>query len=119
MIAVMKQHGTGTLQPIKAAHGEIDRLAELSRLLPLWPSELNDTSREGRLKVLAKLERAIRTERRRGRAGHWAYDLARHAALFRWYKIERAALEMSGIRTRIAYRAGQNAKGPPCSDEPR
>lgn len=72
------------------------RIAELSRLVPLWPAELADTSREGRLKVLSLIERAIRAERRRGHAGHWAYDLARHAALFRWYKRECAALGLGG-----------------------
>jgi hypothetical protein len=73
-------------------------MAELSRLLPMWPAELADTSREGRLKIIATIERAIRAERRRGRAGHWAYDLARHAALFRLLKCERAALGLSGTR---------------------
>ena len=38
------------------------------------------------------MERALRAERKRGRAGHWAYDLARHAALHRAWIAERAAL---------------------------
>jgi hypothetical protein len=84
------------------------RISELSRLVPLWPAELADTSREGRLKVLSLIERAIRAERRRGHAGHWAYDLARHAALFRWYKRERAAL---GLGAKDA--PARNRKSPP------
>ena len=39
------------------------------------------------------LERALLSERRRGRAGHWAYDLARHGALLATWRRERAALE--------------------------
>ncbi|HEX2843339.1 hypothetical protein [Hyphomicrobium sp.] len=70
---------------------EPQRLAELQRLLPLWPAELADTSRNGRLRLVAKLEYALKAERRRGRAGHWTYDLARHAALLRAWRRERAA----------------------------
>lgn len=72
---------------------ETQRLAELQRLLPLWPAELADTSRNGRLRLVAKLEHALKAERRRGRAGHWTYDLARHAALLRAWRRERAALK--------------------------
>lgn len=34
------------------------------------------------------MRRALRLERQRGRAGHWAYDLARHAQLLRAYRSE-------------------------------
>ncbi len=88
-----------------------ERMTELSRLLPMWPAELSDTTREGRLKIIAKIERAIRAERRRGRAGHWAYDLARHAALFRLLKCERAALGQAHVQP-------QKRKGPPQADGP-
>lgn len=64
------------------------RNRELARLLPLWPSEIADTSLEGRRRLVAKLERALKAERRRGRAGHWTYDLARHAALLAAWKRE-------------------------------
>lgn len=63
-------------------------LLNLQRLLPMWPAELADRTREGRRALLAKLRRALREERRRGLAGHWAYDLARHAALYRAYQDE-------------------------------
>ena len=87
-------HRTASQAPSTAPfRDDGERIAELSKLLAMWPSELSDTSRQGRLKVLAKIERAIRDERRRGRAGHWAYDLARHAALFRLLKLERQALK--------------------------
>jgi hypothetical protein len=70
-----------------------ERREELSRLLPLWPIEISDLSLEGRRRIIATLERALRAERRRGIAGHWAYDLARHAALAQTWKRERAAIQ--------------------------
>lgn len=68
-----------------------DRHAELARVLPLWPHELDDQTPQGRMRVLAKLRSALRAERRRGVAGHWTYDLARHAELLRVYRLELAA----------------------------
>ena len=64
----------------------------LRRLLPLWPHELADESPQGRLRVVARLRKALRAERRRGLAGHWTYDLARHVELVRLYRAEAAAL---------------------------
>ena len=72
-----------------------NRRTELPRILPLWPHELDDESLEGRRRILAKLRRALRAERRRGIAGHWTYDLARHVELLRVYRCELAA---SGVR---------------------
>ena len=40
--------------------------------------------------MLAKLRRALRAERRRGVAGHWTYDLARHVELLHLYRQELA-----------------------------
>ena len=72
---------------------------DAARFLPLWPQEFNDRSFEGRKTLIAVIERALREERRRGRAGSRAYDLARHAALNRMLKQERAALaELEPIR---------------------
>jgi hypothetical protein len=68
-----------------------DRRTELPRVLPLWPRELDDETFEGRQRILAKLRRALRAERRRGLAGHWTYDLARHVELLRVYRLELAA----------------------------
>ncbi len=69
-----------------------ERMAELARLVPLWPSEIADTSRAGRTRLVAKLYWALKAERRRGVGGHWSYDLARHAALLAAWRRERAAL---------------------------
>jgi hypothetical protein len=76
-----------------------DRLAELARVLPLWPHELADESRQGRLRILGKLHSALRAERRRGVAGHWTYDLARHRELLRIWRLELAAVRrLTGSR---------------------
>lgn len=58
----------------------------------MWPSEIEDLSLAGRRHVIRYLERALRCERRRGRAGHFAYSISRHAALIENYKQERASL---------------------------
>jgi hypothetical protein len=76
--------------PPKAEPGRYDRRTELPKVLPLWPHELEDDTPEGRRQILAKLRRALRAERRRGVAGHWTYDLCRHAALVRVYRLELA-----------------------------
>ncbi len=64
----------------------------LARLVPLWPSEIESTEIACAGRVVAALERALRGERRRGRAGHWSYDVNRHAALARALREERARL---------------------------
>jgi hypothetical protein len=69
-----------------------DREREIARLVGLWPSEIADVSVEGRARLVKKLEQVLKAERRRGRAGHWTYDLARHAALVRILRHERSAL---------------------------
>jgi hypothetical protein len=69
-----------------------DRRTAIARILPLWPHELDDDSPEGRRSILARLRRALRAERRRGIAGHWTYDLARHVELLRVYRLEAASV---------------------------
>ncbi len=60
-----------------------DRHRDLPALLPLWPVELDDVSEFGRAEIIARLRNALRAERRRGLAGHWTYDLGRHANMLR------------------------------------
>lgn len=74
----------------------VARDAALASVLPVWPHEVADTSRAGRLKLLTRLRLALREERRRGRAGHWSYDLARHAALLAAYRAETRRLVVEG-----------------------
>ncbi|MGL4397666.1 MAG: hypothetical protein ACRCS9_14085 [Hyphomicrobium sp.] len=84
------------------------RREDLARVLPLWPSELADLSLAGRRHMLKVLERALRGERRRGIAGHWAYDLARHASLFALWRAERAELKQLAARCQYRDRQSKN-----------
>ncbi len=68
------------------------RNAELGRLVPLWPSEIGDLSIVGRRRMCRLLMSALRRERQRGIAGHWTYDVSRHAALARMLRSETEAL---------------------------
>ena len=78
------------------------RRRRLASLVPLWPLDLDDTSRQGRMKLIAQLERALRAERRRGLAGHWTYDLARHMQLLEAYRAEMQALRHIEAKTKTA-----------------
>jgi hypothetical protein len=88
----------------EASSGRYARARDLPCLIALWPRELADSSAEGNLRILAKLERALRAERRRGLAGHWSYDLNRHLGLLRAYKGELALIG------RVASRLSRNAR---------
>ena len=61
-------------------------------LLPIGEADARDTSVDGTKRVLRLLARALRSERRRGTAGHWTYSLQRHLALARLYREESARL---------------------------
>lgn len=78
------------------------RTRRLSQLIPLWPAEVASGARDAAAaeKVVKALERALRGERRRGRAGHWTYDINRHLALARALREERARL--AKLRARSA-----------------
>ena len=76
-----------------------DRIRDLPRLVPLWPSEIADGSAAGLARLVQRLRKALREERRRGLAGHWAYDLGRHAALYRAYGRELEALRAASRAT--------------------
>jgi hypothetical protein len=69
-----------------------DRRRHLPRLVALMPGEIEARDPRTRRAILARLARALRAERNRGRAGHWTYDLNRHIALKQAYLAERAAL---------------------------
>ncbi len=70
------------------------RCRHLPALLALWPSQLNDKSIKGTNDIIKLLEGALLTERRRGRARHWCYDLTRHLALLSALKGEQAHLAL-------------------------
>lgn len=90
---------TNTPNTTHTTAADIRRRQELQRLLPMWPAEIDDLSLAGRRHIIRALERALRAERRRGRAGHFAYNISRHAALIANYKQERAALIAFQIAT--------------------
>ena len=69
-----------------------DRRRHLARILPVGPDEIADNRLAARRKIVARLARALRAERNRGRAGHWTYDLNRHVALCQAYQAERSNL---------------------------
>jgi hypothetical protein len=71
---------------------DYERRRHLPRLIPLDPSALNDLSAPSRRAILARLARALRAERNRGRAGHWTYDLNRYVALKQAYEAEKRDL---------------------------
>ena len=73
-----------------AAHAgqRYDRARDLPRLLPMWPWEMKIADAAQHARLLARLRRALREERRRGLSGHWSYDLARHAQLLAAYRAE-------------------------------
>jgi hypothetical protein len=79
------------------------RTRDLPRLLPLWPHEVAGTTNADRARLLARLRCALRAERQRGLAGHWTYDLARHAQLLRAYRAE--AAEHAQVKKRIGMRS--------------
>jgi hypothetical protein len=64
------------------------RARDLPKLIGLWPWEIEDQTLVGHERLLALLRRALRLERQRGLAGHWTYDLARHASLLKAYRCE-------------------------------
>jgi hypothetical protein len=77
--------------PPSRAVASYKRARDLPRLLPLWPHEIEVGSIAEHARLLARMRRALRMERQRGIAGHWTYDLARHAQLLSAYRAETAA----------------------------
>ncbi|MBK1625231.1 hypothetical protein CKO32_16855 [Afifella marina DSM 2698] len=53
----------------------------MPRLIHRLPQELGKDDMERARSIVAHLKCALRAERRKGRAGHWSYDLNRHIAL--------------------------------------
>ena len=85
-------------QQIATGAGHYDRRKKLRSLLPLSPEDFRDTGPETTRAIIRQLARALRDERRRGRAGHWTYDLNRHLALAQAFKAEKASLPMQRVQ---------------------
>lgn len=71
--------------PPRTKPGSYERRRDLPGLIPMPAHELAQPSPAQAQAILHMLARALRAERRRGRAGHWAYDPAKHLALKRAY----------------------------------
>jgi hypothetical protein len=68
--------------------GRYDPDRHLERLLGghgIWSPAANDPAQ-----TIARLKRALRSQRQLGRGGHWSYDLNRHFGLLQALKAERA-----------------------------
>jgi hypothetical protein len=74
---------------IDTGAGRYDRNRHIERLLgghaDIWGAAEHDPAA-----IIAKLKRALRSQRQLGRAGHWSYDLNRHLGLLQALKAERA-----------------------------
>lgn len=92
--------------------GRYDPDRHLERLLGghgVWGPAVNDPAQ-----TIARLERALRSQRQLGKAGHWSYDLNRHFGLLQALKAERARARARGLaQTRAA--AGAKAAVPATS----
>ncbi|AHB50264.1 hypothetical protein W911_12615 [Hyphomicrobium nitrativorans NL23] len=108
----MRSEFRARLSDVDTQRSVEERADELARLVPLWPSEIADTSRAGRTRIVAKLYRALKAERQRGVGGHWTYDLARHAALLAAWRRERAALALHDAANRCGARKPQRKRAP-------
>lgn len=80
-----------------------DRRRALPRLIGCDPRDLDRNDETFDRAIRVRLTRALRAERRRGRAGHSAYDLDRHIALLRALDAE-AARDGAGAARRPASR---------------
>ena len=65
--------------------------AHLPRLLPIGLNEITGPEPETTQALLRKLARALRTQRRLARAGHWTYDLNHHMGLAEAWRRESGA----------------------------
>ncbi|MDQ0324559.1 hypothetical protein J2R99_000408 [Rhodopseudomonas julia] len=73
---------------VKAGADTYHRDNDLPRLIHRLPGELGKNETERAHAIVARLKCALRAERRKGRAGHWSYDLNRHIALKTALKVE-------------------------------
>ena len=80
-----------THRALNQSAASYQRSRDLTRLIALMPQEIDDHSTNGNAEIIAKIKNALRSERRRGQAGHWSYNLNRHAALLEALKAETVA----------------------------
>ena len=76
-----------------------NREYQLARLIGLWPQDIADTTQENQYRIVNLLEKALRGETKRGREGHWTYDINRHLALLEAWRKEKKLLRKRQPRT--------------------
>lgn len=79
-----------------------ERRRDLPRLIAVWPHELDAGNNDMCHVIVRKLRAALRAERQRGLAGHWTYDVTRHAQLALAYRTETALLHGKAARNNNA-----------------
>ena len=92
--------------------GRYDPDRHLGRLLGghgIWSQADSDPAQ-----TIARLKRALRTQRQLGKAGHWSYDLNRHFGLLQALKAERARAP-AGAESQTRAAAGARAVAPAAS----
>ncbi|WP_436642067.1 DUF6477 family protein [Microbaculum sp. FT89] len=82
----------GIRQAVGAGLVRYERRRHLPWLARATPDEIASTNPAVAQSIVARLERALRAERRRGRAGHWSYDINRHIALMQALAAEKQRL---------------------------
>ncbi|MCB1528287.1 MAG: hypothetical protein KDJ45_11360 [Hyphomicrobiaceae bacterium] len=81
---------------LKGVRADYERRRDLPRLIAVWPHEIESDDDAVRVIIMRKLRAALRAERQRGLAGHWTYDVTRHAQLARAYRNELTRLGGKG-----------------------
>jgi len=77
---------------VRAGEVAYDRRRHLPGLARATRQELDSDDPAVARTIVARLMRALRHERQRGRAGHWSYDINRHIALMQAIAAERRRL---------------------------
>lgn len=94
----LRRSAAGALDKVIGAGTDLyERKRHLRRLLPQASEDFRNEDAETTRAILMRLAAAMRAERRRGRAGHWTYDLNRHIALAQAFRAEKEGLrKLSG-----------------------
>ena len=90
----------GVAATLGARGAGYQRARTLPRLIAIEPRELDIPGPALDEAIRTRLERALRAERGRGRAGHWTYDLNRHLALLQALSAEEASTRRSDAERR-------------------
>ena len=78
---------------VEAGARDYVRERQLPRLIPIGPDEMTGEEPATTRRIVARLTRALRGERQRGRAGHWTYDLNKHLGLAQALRAETGRLQ--------------------------